>query len=158
MPEGQAPEAPSRSRGAHSPAAPSLRGLGGGSGPALLTWPPAAAGSPATWQPWAVTALTRRPSGLRSSEPERRGSPGAAALRRRPLPWCGQGSASPSDPAPQPAAATPLPPAPPACATAHFRWGERESVTRAGPGGCRAHAPSAPSPSREPPRADPWAT
>ena len=108
------------------------RGLGGGSGPHSLTWPPAAAGSPATWRPSGPSPpWTRRPSGLRAARARAPWSPGAAALRRRPLPWCGQGSASPSDPAPS-AHSRHATAGSSRRATAHFRWGERESVTRAG--------------------------
>lgn len=58
---------------------------------------------------------------------------------------------------PQPAAAT-LPPAPPVARPLTSGGGSASPLHGPGPGGCRAHAPSAPSRSREPPRADPWAT
>lgn len=58
---------------------------------------------------------------------------------------------------PQPTAAT-LPPAPPVARPPTSGGGSASPLHGPGPGGCRAHAPSAPPPSREPPRADPWAT
>lgn len=121
------------------------------------TWPPAAAGSPATSRPSGPSPpWTPRPSGRRAARSTARWSPGAAAPRPRPLPWRGEGSASPSDPAPT-ARSRHGTAGSSRRAAAHFRWGELESVTRSsGPGGQRAHARPAPAPSGEPTGAGSW--
>ena len=106
---------------------------------------------------WAVTALDAEAVRAPSSESQSAVKPRSSRITPAAFAMVRPGKHEPLALSPQPAAAT-LPPAPPVARPPTSGGGSASPLLGPGPGRRRAHAPSAPAPSREPPRADPWAT